>query len=335
MYNETNGNCIVSFSGGKDSTVLLALVKMCQDICTVGDIKAVFSDTGIEMGVTREFVKWCKDNWYSNIETIRPKVSFDWVIKTYGKPMKSKLKSELINRWQSGNIDDYVRDMLLKGTLRNGKYSSRIKLADQDLHILHKDFDIKVSNKCCDYLKKKPFEDYAKDNGIKGQIIGLRNAEHGIRELNAKRRVASGGKLCTYTKDGMIYKAPIIDWSNEDVETFIKEHDVPLSKAYTDYGFERTGCMACPYSFDVEQNLKYLHDYEQNRYKAIMHWLKDVYIAQRVELPFDEEYESERKEKWKTYEPMKQEMLKRYRPKSKFITIDYKPNIYIFKKGKK
>lgn len=31
LYYETDGKCYVSFSGGKDSTVLLALIKMCED----------------------------------------------------------------------------------------------------------------------------------------------------------------------------------------------------------------------------------------------------------------------------------------------------------------
>lgn len=46
-----------------------------------------------------------------------------------------------------------------------------------------------------------------------------------------------------------------------------------------------------------------------------MYWLKDVYIAQNVELPFDEEYEKERKEKWdKDYYKMRLEMIEKYRP---------------------
>ena len=64
-------------------------------------------------------------------------------------------------------------------------------------------------------------------------------------------------------------------------------------------------------------------EYEPQKYKASMFWLKDVYIAQNVILPFDEEYEKERVEKWeKEYEPMRYEMLKKYRPDCK-ICKDY------------
>lgn len=63
LYYETSGNCIVSFSGGKYSTVLLALIKMCSEVYTLPEngIKVIFADTGIELDITYKFVKWCKD----------------------------------------------------------------------------------------------------------------------------------------------------------------------------------------------------------------------------------------------------------------------------------
>ena len=38
MYYTTEGKCYLSFSGGKDSTVILALIKMCEDIYTIPKI---------------------------------------------------------------------------------------------------------------------------------------------------------------------------------------------------------------------------------------------------------------------------------------------------------
>ena len=74
LYFQTDGKCYVSFSGGKDSTVILAIIKMCEDILTIphNAIPAVFSDTGIELGATKDFVRWVKNNWYENVEIIRP-----------------------------------------------------------------------------------------------------------------------------------------------------------------------------------------------------------------------------------------------------------------------
>ena len=114
---------------------------------------------------------------------------------------------------------------------------------------------------------------------------------------------------------------PIIDWTDEDVENFIQKYNVPLSKAYTEYGLKRTGCMGCPFARDIQSNLKTLWDHEPNRYKASMFFFKDVYIAQNIELPFDEEYEKERKQKWEeSYTPMRNEMLQKYRCDSKLCS---------------
>lgn len=298
LWNETGGKCYVSFSGGKDSTVLLALIKLCQELYTVGDIPAVFSNTGIELGVTVDFVRWCKESgWYPNVQIIRPEVSFDWVLKNKGKPMLSKLKSEYLGRWQHGNHSRSVVQNMICGETDSGKGTWKLKLADKDMHMLHDDFPIMASKDCCNYLKKKPFKTYAKIHGMKGQIVGTRMGEGGARELNASVRIKSeSSRICTVVnKQGFINKMPITDWTDEDVENFVCEYNVPLSDAYTKFHFKRTGCMACPYSYKwLSGSLEYLFYHEPNRYKAAMHWLKDVYIAQDVRLPFDEAYERER-----------------------------------------
>ena len=323
LWYETGGKCYVSFSGGKDSTVLLALIKMCEEILTVpaGGIPAVFSNTGIEMGVTVDFVKWCRDSgWYPNIIEIRPDVSFDWVLKTYGKPMLSKVRSELLHRWQTGTRTESVMNLFVYGRNADGGPAWKQILAAEDFHMLHDDFEIRASAECCHHLKKKPFRKFEKEAGMAGALVGIREGEGGARAMQAGMREKSGGKLCTYTVGKMLYKAPIIDWTEAEVDQFIREHEVPLSKAYTVYGFDRTGCMACPYSARLTPGLRYLKDHEPNRYRAAMYWLKDVFIAQNVEIPFDREYESDRDSKWRNqYWDMRVEMLEKYRPDSRLL----------------
>lgn len=268
---------------------------MCIDLCTIEPIKAVFCDTGIELGATREFVKWCKENWYPNIEIIRPQKSFKWVLDNRGKPLKSKIKSEYLRRFQRARNEESLSFANLIGfDKKSGRTFAKTKIADKDMHMLHNRFEIKSSSDCCKYLKKKPFEKWQKENGMKGYITGIRMDEGGARELDALKRVKNGGKLCTTTKGNYIVKMPIIDWTDDDIEEFIQKYNIPLSKAYTDYGLKRTGCMGCPFALDIENNLKVLWEHEPNRYKASMFFLKDVYIAQNVRLPFDEQYERER-----------------------------------------
>lgn len=74
----------VSFSGGKDSTVLLHLVRE-----EYPDVPAVFCNTGLEYPEIVQFVKS-----FDNVEIIRPKKNFRQVIQDYGYPFISKEVSE-------------------------------------------------------------------------------------------------------------------------------------------------------------------------------------------------------------------------------------------------
>ena len=76
----------VSFSGGKDSTVLLHLVREMYP-----DVPAVFVDTGLEYPEIRDFVKT-----FENVVWLKPKMTFKKVIETYGYPFISKEVSECV-----------------------------------------------------------------------------------------------------------------------------------------------------------------------------------------------------------------------------------------------
>ena len=95
-----NGKIVVSFSGGKDSTVLLELVRR-----VAPDTRAVFSNTGLEYAEIQRFVKS-----FDNVDIVTPKMRFDQVISTYGYPLISKEVAEAIYyarriRSQNGNVE--------------------------------------------------------------------------------------------------------------------------------------------------------------------------------------------------------------------------------------
>ena len=99
-YNHYHGNVVVSFSGGKDSTVLLHLVRS-----IFPDVKAVFSNTGLEYPEIQKHVISI-----DNVDIVRPTMRFDEVISTYGYPLIGKEVAEAIYyarriRSQSGNVE--------------------------------------------------------------------------------------------------------------------------------------------------------------------------------------------------------------------------------------
>lgn len=76
----------ISFSGGKDSTVLLDIIRKMYP-----SIKAVYVDTGLEYPEIKHFIKG-----FDNVEIIRPEMVFKDVITKHGYPMISKEVSECV-----------------------------------------------------------------------------------------------------------------------------------------------------------------------------------------------------------------------------------------------
>ena len=85
-YEHFNGDVCISFSGGKDSTVLATLV---HDMYPT--VPMVFANTGLEYPEIQSFAR------KMGAEFVRPKMNFSEVISKYGYPIISKENAEAIH----------------------------------------------------------------------------------------------------------------------------------------------------------------------------------------------------------------------------------------------
>lgn len=168
-YDYWGGDVYVSFSGGKDSTVLKHLVETTSG---VHDVPSVFVDTGLEYPEVRMFATKNAD------VVLRPEMRFDEVIKNYGYPVISKKIAGAVEDAQR-NIPlgkETVRIKCLNGTYGEPRRDGKKSMWDYSKYKYLIDAPFKVSNKCCDVMKKKPIKQFAKETNRK-PIIGTMATE--------------------------------------------------------------------------------------------------------------------------------------------------------------
>lgn len=90
----------VAFSGGKDSTVVLHIVRQYKP-----DIPVVFVNTTVEMPETLRFVRKLKEEWNLNLVELKPKYTFWDVVEKYGLPSTRFLTRYRIQMAKKGLTD--------------------------------------------------------------------------------------------------------------------------------------------------------------------------------------------------------------------------------------
>lgn len=167
-------NFFISFSGGKDSTILHYLI----DIALPNNnIDRVFVNTGIEYNAISNYVKEMQDK-DSRIKIIRPIRPIKQTLEEYGYPFKSKQHAHNLATYQrKGELSTST----IKYLGLDGSKCRRYQCPKMLQYQFSDEFKIKVSEKCCDKLKKEPIARYQKESGRIANITGMRRAEMGFR----------------------------------------------------------------------------------------------------------------------------------------------------------
>lgn len=283
-YEHWEGQVYVSFSGGKDSTVLKHIVDSMYN-----DVPAVFVNTGLEYPEIQQFVKSIKAGKYdcfnNDIEIIRPEMRFDEVINKYGYPVVSKEVADTVygarhgggtGKWKS------TRLQRLRGEYLDKDGNKSAYNCEKWGFLLDAPFEI--SDKCCKVMKKTPSRQYAKETERK-QIVGTMANESRLRY---QKWLQHG---CNAFDSSVPSSQPLSFWTEQDILQYLKKYDVPYCSVYgeivpiskgdqiegqlttfdilDDYsgtllkttGCDRTGCIFCMFGCHLEK--------EPNRFQRL------------------------------------------------------------------
>lgn len=238
-YEHWDGQVYVSFSGGKDSTVLKHIVDGMYS-----DVPAVFVNTGLEYPEIQKFVKDIKARKYdcfnSDVEIIRPEMRFDNVLRKYGYPVISKPVANSVRQARqsikAGNYSLRLCQLGVNETEYGGlkvpegydfhKTVEKSKFRKKKYRFLI-EAPFEVSEQCCDVMKKKPAANYEKATGRK-PFIGTLASESMARETKWFRHG------CNAFDAEKPQSAPLSFWTEQDILHYIKKYNVPYASVYGD-----------------------------------------------------------------------------------------------------
>ena len=242
----------VSFSGGKDSTVLLHLMREIYP-----EVEAVFVNTGLEYPEIQRFVKT-----FDNVRILYPKKTFKKVICDYGYPVISKEVAQCVYEVYSAGKESRVYSKFIPDSDYNIKYGGKFSVAKWE-PLLYVDF--KISHHCCNQIKKNPVKRFEKE-AEKKPMTATMACESRLRE----NMWCQNG--CNAFDVKRPHSKPMSFWTEQDVLQYIKEKNIDIPEVYGDIipnegqlafeGFEckycttgerRTGCIFCGFGAHLEK----------------------------------------------------------------------------------
>jgi len=229
----------LAFSAGKDSTVLLHLLRQYRP-----DILVNYGNTTIEFPECVRFARQLACDWDLNYHEAKPDVTFWWVVENYGWPLLGK------EFGVSGVAHKSSREQFFADRVGDPDLAEFAQLTglDRQYAIQQK---VPISSACCTFLKERPSHHLQKAQGVDGVFLGILAAESRLRTFN----FLEYGDLY-FPASQKLWKAhPLSIWTDDDIWSYIRRFDVPYASLY-DMGYhdektgewishKRNGCMFC------------------------------------------------------------------------------------------
>lgn len=249
-------NGYISFSGGKDSTILHYLIDMALPN---NRIPRVFINTGIEYNYIVDFVKELasKDDRFV---ILKPTQAIKPMLEKYGYPFKSKQHSHNLSiYWRNKYKNDY--NLTVKRYLGIIESNTLFRCPKKLRYQFTPEFKIKCSDSCCMKLKKEPVHKWAKENNKTIALTGMRKEEGG-------QRASLKGCIITDKQNNIIKFHPLLVVDNDFENWFIEKNNIKLCKLYyPPFNFKRTGCKGCTFSLNLQEQLNIMETYLPNERK--------------------------------------------------------------------
>lgn len=248
FLSSTNNMAFVSFSGGKDSSVLLDIVRILKK-----DVKAVFFNTGMEYPSIVKHVRSMMQQGY-NIDFINPSVKAKEIWAHYGFPLVSKEQAHKLYYMKNAPTCKTALTGFSENSMQNVSHCWRFLVDEQFC----------CSDLCCRLLKKRPSHAYEKKTGLH-PIIGTMVSESLLRREQYLRR----GNCNSFAK-GKVFSTPLSIWTDKDVWAYIQDRKIIIPDLYYN-GVRRTGCVMCGFGAHLEQfRFDYLYNNHPKMYESVM-----------------------------------------------------------------
>lgn len=290
-------NSYISFSGGKDSTVLHYLV---DEALPGNRIPRVYSNTGIEY---REMVKFVKSMQAEDDRIIIAPagVNIRRMLRENGLPFKSKKFSGKLNRFYrsphkqeilekieylENNLElvtdyDYISaipqhikwfikvyyGLVIHEEDRTITTNRRYAIPKSLRYLVHEEKNI--SDKCCFFLKKQPLNRIKVELGKDFTLTGMRRSEGGNRVSIP----------CLSYDRGDLSKIHVLAPVTDDwIAWYIETRNVRICPLYLPpYNLVRTGCKGCPYALNLKNELQAIGEHFASERKQCQTIFGEVY----------------------------------------------------------